>query len=29
VEENGCDGLRGLTDVAELQQRLMAQASSL
>jgi hypothetical protein len=28
AEENGCDGLRGLTDVAELQQRL-AQASSL
>jgi hypothetical protein len=29
VEESGRDGLRGLTDVAELQQRLMAQASSL
>ena len=29
AEENGRDGLRGLTDVAELQQRLMAQASSL
>lgn len=28
VEENGRDGLRGLTNVAELQQRL-AQASSL
>jgi hypothetical protein len=28
VEENGRDGLRGLTDVVELQQRL-AQASSL
>jgi hypothetical protein len=29
AEENGRDHLRGLTDVAELQQRLMAQASSL
>jgi len=29
VEENGRDGLRGLTDVAELQQRLMVQASNL
>jgi hypothetical protein len=29
AEENGCDGLRGLTDVAELQQRLMVQASSV
>jgi DNA primase len=29
VEENDCAGLRGLTDVAELQQRLMAQASSV
>jgi hypothetical protein len=29
AEENGRDGLRGLTDVAELQQRLMAQAFSL
>jgi len=29
AEENGRDGLRGLTDVAALQQRLMAQASSL
>jgi DNA primase catalytic core len=29
AEESGRDGLRGLTDVAELQQRLMAQASSL
>ena len=29
AEENGRDGLRGLTDVAELQQRLMAHASSL
>jgi len=29
AEENGRDGLRRLTDVAELQQRLMAEASSL
>ena len=29
AEENGGAGLRGLTDVAELEQRLMAQASSL
>jgi DNA-binding transcriptional MocR family regulator len=29
AEENDGDGLRGLTDVAELQQRLMAHASSL
>lgn len=29
AEENGRDGLRGLTDVAELQQRLRTQASSL
>jgi len=29
AEENDCAGLRGLTDVGELQQRLMAQASSL
>ncbi len=28
AEENGSDGLRGLTDVAELKQRLVAQASS-
>jgi hypothetical protein len=29
ADENGRDGLRGLTDVAELQQRLMAKASSV
>ena len=29
AEENGGAGLRGLTDVAQLQQRLMAQASSV
>jgi hypothetical protein len=29
AEENGRDHLRGLTDVAELQQQLLAQASSL
>jgi hypothetical protein len=29
VEENGRDHLRGLTDVTELQQRLMSQASTL
>jgi DNA primase len=29
AEESGRDSLRGLTDVAQLQQRLMAQASSL
>jgi hypothetical protein len=29
AEENSSAGLRGLTDVSELQQRLLAQASSL